>query len=445
MEDRILIAEISESQQNVVLAGRVVAVRRMKSYSFIDVADASGKIQGIIPAGDDITVPVVGDVILVKGSSTLTKSGQLSVECHLIETLAPGNSDVANAYKNKAINSAKETHSERSLRLMVDEDLKKMVKARSLFHALIREHFIVNGFMEVDTPTLSYSHFAGTANIFETKSRTLERNLYLRGTLEDYLKQLVVAGFEKVFEIGDCFRNESPALIEFTMLEATWAYARSEQMLALIQSLITILCERLPDELVDRDMKQAFSQKIEVKSFWGVLEEYFGSDIRQFDMEKLSVLTKKEGYSFGHSDNHEYELAKFGYDIIKRKLSKEFVAPTFVGRFPDVISPLAKGFHDGTGEADRGYGFFKGQRLFEVVEESSDYQEQLIKFQSQEDRAVGNGRTFKHDDLLVSLGYGCPPMAGLGFNINRVLAVLLGVTRTSDIMAFPLTSSALPL
>jgi len=99
---------------------------------------------------------------------------------------------------------------------------------------------------------------------------------------------------------------------------------------------------------------------------------------------------------------------------------------------------------DGSGEADRGYGFFKGQRLFEVVEEASDHQEQLNKFQAQDDRS-NRDHSFKHDDILTSLNYGCPLMAGLGFNINRVLAVLLDVTRTSDVVAFPLTSAALPL
>ncbi|MDO8482735.1 MAG: amino acid--tRNA ligase-related protein, partial [bacterium] len=258
-------------------------------------------------------------------------------------------------------------------------------------------------------------------------------------------KQLVVAGFEKVFQIGDCFRNESPALIEFTMLEATWAYAKSEQMLQFIQELITNICEQLPEELVDPVAKKELAKKIEVVTFWGILEEYFGIDIRTLKTNQVVELAKKEGYAFHVSYKPEYELAKFGYDVIKRTLAGKFDAPTFVGRFPVSISPLAKKIQDGSDEADRGYGFFRGQRLFEVVEEASSYQEQLSKFQVQDDRGHRKVQTFKHDDLLTSLSYGCPPMAGLGFNVNRVLAVLLNVTRTSDVVPFPLTSAALPL
>jgi len=320
-----------------------------------------------------------------------------------------------------------------------------MVIARSLYIGIIRDHFRAHEFLEVDTPVVSTSRFAGTADVFETKSRTLDKSLYLRGTLEDYLKQLVVSGFEKVFQIGDCFRNESPALIEFSMLEATWAYATSEQMLELIQELIIELCDKLPGELIDKNAKDELSKKIEVVTFWGVLEEYFKVDIRTLDVGRLRGFAEKENYVYPVQGNNEYELAKFGYDVIKRSLANNFIVPTFVGRFPAVISPLAKAIPDGSGEADRGYGFFRGQRLFEVVEEANSYEEQLSKFQSQDERSHDAQRSFKHDDLLSALSYGCPPMAGLGFNINRVLAVLLNVNRTSDVVAFPLTSAALPL
>lgn len=444
MDKRVLIADISPESTEIVVAGRIMSARKMKNYCFYDISDMSGKIQLIIATADSVRQPDVGDIVLASGQMTTTKAGQPSIYCLEVQVLSKGSIDVVSAIKSAATPGV-EIRGQRSLNLMLNNNLKNMVTARSVFISIIRDHFRESNFLEIDTPVMSYSRFAGTADVFETKSRTLDRNLYLRGTLEDYLKQLVVAGFEKVFQIGDCFRNESPALITFTMLEATWAYAKSEQMLELIQTLITKLCVQLPDELVDPVARNELSKKIEVVTFWGVLEQYFGTDIRTLSSDEVRELAHIEGYVLPETEQYHYELAKFGYDVIKRTLANKFKSPTFVGRFPAVISPLAKEIQDGSGEADRGYGFFRGQRLFEVVEEASDYQEQLNKFQAQDDRSYRKTHSFKHDDLLTSLSYGCPPMAGLGFNINRVLAVLLNVNRTSDIVAFPLTSATLPL
>lgn len=444
MDKRLHVSAIKEELRDVVVAGRIMSIRKMKNYCFCDIKDATGVVQLIISTSGGVIQPGVGDIVLVNGSTTRTRAGQLSIECTGIEVLSNSNSDVLNAIKS-ANSPGLAVREQRSLNLMVNSDLQKMVKARSILISTIRDHFRDNEFLDIDTPVMSYSRFAGTADVFETKSRTLDRNLYLRGTLEDYLKQLVVAGFEKVFQVGDCFRNESPALIEFTMLEATWAYAKSEQMLSLIQALIVRICESLPDELVDISARDELRKKIDIVTFWGVLEEYFGDDIRTLEYEKVNELAKKEGYEYPKTGKPEYELAKFGYDVIKRNLAHAFKVPTFVGRFPACISPLAREMKDGSGEADRGYSFFRGQRLFEVVEEASNYEEQLSKFEAQDSRGKDREYSFKHDDLLKSLSYGCPPMAGLGFNINRVLAVLLNVNRTSDVVAFPLTSAALPL
>lgn len=443
LDQRTYISRITLDSKDVSVAGRILAVRSMKNYCFCDIADMTGKIQVIISAERNLDTPSVGDIVLFSGDAVSAKSGQLSIDCKQVVSLSKGNVDVSNALKARAAGTG--DLSRRSLNLMVDDKLKNMVKARSLLIGIIRDHFRSEDFLEVDTPVMSFSRFAGTADVFETRSRTLEKNLYLRGTLEDYLKQLVVAGFEKVFQVGDCFRNESPALIQFTMLEATWAYAKSEQMLGLIQELITAICTQLPEELVDPVAKSELSQNIEVVTFWGVLEDYFKVDIRTLDSEEVEKLARKEGYEHHLSGQLEFELAKFGYDVIKRTLARKFTVPTFVGRFPVSISPLAKEIQDGSGEADRGYGFFRGQRLFEVVEEASSHEEQLRKFQMQDDRGHHRVQTFKHDDLLTSLSYGCPPMAGLGFNINRVLAVLLSTDKTSDVVPFPLTSAALPL
>lgn len=444
LSKRILISDVKLTLEDASIFGRIMAIRKMKNYIFADIMDVSGKMQVIIPVATSTIALKISDIVSFRGNPVISKAGQLSLEVSEVTILSRGSESAASIIGSNASN-ALDIRGQRPLALMIDESLRNSVTARSILLGSIREHFRSAQFLEVDTPVMSYARFAGTADVFETKSRTLDKNLYLRGTLEDYLKQLVVSGFEKVFQIGDCFRNESPALIQFTMLEATWAYARSEDMLEFIQRLISKICVELPDGLVDNEAKAQLAQPIEVVSFWGVLETEFGRDIRKLGREEVVELAKDVGFEFHTPADYEFELAKFGYEVIKRKLAHEFLVPTFVGRFPSIISPLAKAFEDGSGEADRGYGFFRGQRLFEVVEEASSYAEQLQKFQAQDDRSKRSSRSFKHDDLLTALSYGCPPMAGLGFNVNRVLAVLLNVTSSADVVPFPLTKSDLPL
>ncbi len=443
---RTYIKDVTINLSEATVAGRIMSVRTMKNFSFFDVTDQSGKMQIMVTAKSQIAVPAVGTIVMAIGKPWLTKAGQISIECHDLSILSKSTDDISNAIIKGLSLSERSVREKRSLEIIVSEDLKNMVRARSIFISIVRDQMQNSGFMEIDTPILSPLRFAGTADVFETTSKSLARQLYLRGTLEDYLKQLVVSGFEKVYQIGDCFRNESQALIEFTMLEAMWAYATSAEMLQLVQDIIQRLCNEIPEPLIDSDAKKDLSKQFRMVSFWGLLNDYFKQDLRKLSIEEVKKLSDAYGYVMSDSiQDFEYKVANFGYDVIKRVLSKNFESPTFVNRFPACISPLAKAYNDGSGEADRGYGFFRGQRLFEVVTEASDYDEQLQKFQDQDDRNPMPTQSFKHDELLNALRYGCPPLAGLGFNVNRILAVILDKSRTSEVVPFPITSAPLPL
>lgn len=445
MSKRTYVKDVTLDLAEVTIAGRIMSVRTMKNFSFFDVTDQSGKMQIMVTTESHIAVPAVGVIITAVGTPWLTKTGQISVKCHSLSVLSKSTDDISNAINKGLSLGERSVREKRSLEMIVSDDLRNMVRARSIFMTIVRDQMQNSGFMEVDTPVLSPLRFAGTADVFETTSKSLARQLYLRGTLEDYLKQLVVAGFERVFQIGDCFRNESQALIEFTMLEAMWAYGTSTEMLQLVQDIIQRLCNEIPETLVDSDAKNDLSKKFQTVAFWDLLNDHFKQDLRALSSEEIKKLTKAHGYVISDiGKDFEYKVANFGYDVIKRVLSKDFKSPTFVNRFPACISPLAKAYDD-SGEADRGYGFFRGQRLFEVVTEASDYKEQLQKFKDQDERNPLPAQSFKHDELLNALSYGCPPLAGLGFNVNRILAVLLDKTRTSDVVPFPITSAPLPL
>ena len=433
------------------VAGRVVAVRRMSKATFFDLRDGSSKIQVAILADEltgklPFTPPALGDIVAVEGRFAPTRSGHPSIEPSAISVLSVRTTPLADRMRTTPRSSSRSVVEKRTLDFLTDDALREALVARSQTLTTLRNRLGIHDFLEVDTPVLALDRFVGSATPFSVASKTLKRDLYLRGTLENDLKQLVVGGFEKVYEIGDCFRNESPSLIEFTMLEATWAYGTSSGMLTLAQDLVGAVCDALAVGPVDESVRIALRSPWRMITFWSAVEGQLGFDARTAPWEQLIETARSRAYKLpADPPSRELEAAKFGQFVIKQLVSSSLESPTFVGRFPSIISPLAKDFGDGSGEADRGYMFFRGYRVCEVVTEINDPEEQRRKFELQDSLGVGDEKSNVNGRLIEALGYGCPPMAGLGFNINRFLAVLLNRPRTSDVLYFPLTSEPHPL
>lgn len=426
------------------LLGRVTAIRRMGKAAFFDVRDESGDAQ-VADFGRQTRFSV-GDIVRVTGTGFRTRSGHPSLHAQEIEVLARRTASLASWKAPTDRSTTRPVTRGRTLDLLADADLRSALRARSLMIGAIRRTMVSAGFSEADTPTLTPDRFVGSATPFTVTSRSSGRDLHLRGTLEAQLKKLVVAGFERVFEIGACFRNESLALAEFTMLEAMWAFATSGEMLQLARELFTAIAADVSAENVDDAATSALAGAWDVVDFWDVVEGHVGRPLREIDEVSLRKLAEQQRYGLAAEITHlPFETAKFAQLLLKRDISRVFPRPTFVGRFPAVISPLARDNRDDSGTADRGYAFFNGQRLCEVVAENHDPHEQMAKFRFQESLGVAVASTSVNEALLDALALGCPPAAGLGFNINRVLATMLGRYRTSDVLAFPLTSEPLPL
>lgn len=131
MKNRKPISNINLRLKSATVAGRIVSIRKMKNYCFCDIADMTGKIQLVISSASGTPVPAIGDIVMCSGKPFKTKAGQLSIECSELEILSQGSEDVSNALNNPVIGSG--IRRQRSLDLMANNDLKKMVMARSLF------------------------------------------------------------------------------------------------------------------------------------------------------------------------------------------------------------------------------------------------------------------------------------------------------------------------
>src|SRR5215813_11522043 len=235
------------------VAGRITAHRDMGKSHFLDLRDATGRIQIYLHAKeigpelfDLFGLLDIGDFIGVQGICFVTKSREPTVKVQtfrlLAKTLRPlpekwhGLPDIEARYR------------QRYLDLLTNEHSRAVFEKRIAIVRETRRFFEERGFVEVETPILQTIAGGAAAQPFKTRHNALGIDLYLRIALELYLKRLLVAGFNKVFEINRNFRNEGISRKhnpEFTMLEAYWAYADFEKVANLVEELICCLAQKV--------------------------------------------------------------------------------------------------------------------------------------------------------------------------------------------------------
>src|SRR5881275_3434910 len=275
-------------------AGRITAHRDMGKSHFLDLRDATGRIQIYIHAkevGPELIelfrLLDIGDFIGVEGTCFLTKSGEPTIKVNrfrlLAKTLRPlpekwhGLQDIEARYR------------QRYLDLLTNERSRAVFEKRIAIVRETRRFFEERGFVEVETPILQTTAGGAAAEPFKTHHNALGIDLYLRIALELYLKRLLVAGFNKVFEINRNFRNEGISRKhnpEFTMLEAYWAYANFEKVANLVEELICYLGEKIygSQTIEHRDTDGKIVRTINLKRPWrraryrDLLREVAGKD-----------------------------------------------------------------------------------------------------------------------------------------------------------------------
>src|SRR5881392_629937 len=270
-------AQFKEGETRHV-AGRITAHRDMGKSHFLDLRDATGRIQIYIhtkEVGPELIelfrLLDIGDFIGVEGTCFLTRSGEPTIKVHrfrlLAKTLRPlpekwhGLQDIEARYR------------QRYLDLLTNERSRAVFEKRIAIVRETRRFFEERGFVEVETPILQTMAGGAAAEPFKTRHNALGIDLYLRIALELYLKRLLVGGFNKVFEINRNFRNEGISRKhnpEFTMLEAYWAYADFEKMANLVEELICHLAEKICGSLTieHRDAEGKIMRTINLQRPW---------------------------------------------------------------------------------------------------------------------------------------------------------------------------------
>ena len=436
----------ASTEDEVDVAGRIMAKRVQGKIAFFELRDATGDIQlfcRINALGEEVFAAMkdldVGDWIGVHGTMMRTKRGQLSVAVTGYELLSKSLRPLPEKFHGLA---DKETrYRQRYVDLVMNPEVKSTFEKRFKIVAAIRRYMEQQGFYEVETPFLHPILGGANAKPFVTHFNALDRDYFLRIATELPLKRLLVGGFEKVFEIGRQFRNEGMDPYhnpEFTTMEAYQAFSDLDGMMDLTQGFIQAAAMEACGTL--RVTYQG--TEIDLSGEWRratmmeLASEHSGEEV-SFDRtrEELVAILEKNG---GHAED-AWGKGKLISEIFEAVAEEKLVQPTFVCDHPLEISPLAKKKADNPELTERFELFICGHEYANAFNELNDPVDQAERFRAQvEAKDMGDDEAMGYDaDYIRALEYGMPPAGGVGVGIDRLTMLLTDSATIRDVLLFP--------
>ena len=431
--------------ERVAVAGRVRANRN--SGMFIDLHDMSGKIQIFshkdFLAADQLSIVKLldlGDLIGVEGIVRRTPRGELTINAERITVLAKALLPLPEKFHGLA--DLETRYRQRYLDLIVNPESRETLRRRSLIIGAMRRLLLDRDYLEVETPMLHTIAGGATAKPFITHHNALDIDLYLRIAPELHLKRLVVGGFDKVFEINRCFRNEglSPRHNpEFTSLELYEAYADYTDMMTITEELVAAAATASggSTQIIYGDKAIDLTPPWPRRSMADLVTEKTGVDFLAIDTAKAAVdAARGAGAEIGGNASWGHALeAAFAH-----RVEATLMQPTHVTDFPRDISPLAKAHRGGDKRlVERFETYVNGWEIANAFSELTDPRDQLARFAAQmEAREGGDEEAQMLDaDYVTALEYGLPPTGGLGIGIDRLVMLLTDSPSIRDVIAFP--------
>jgi len=438
--------KFSKTKKKIVLAGRIKSIRKHGALTFIHFWDGSGQMQAFLRK-DELGVKKykffsdnfdLGDFIEVKGILFKTKKGERTIEVNDFKILSK--SLLPLPEKWHGLKDVEERYRKRYLDLIFNPEVREKFKIRSEIINKIRHFLNEEGFLEVETPIFQLIYGGAKAKPFKTHLNSLDINLYLRIATELYLKRLLVGGFEKVYEIGKCFRNEGIDKFhnpEYTHFEFYWAYADYNDLMKLIEEMFKYILKsifgkyKIDYEGKDIDFKIPW-KKIE---FSDIFKKYTKINLDKVTQKELSAKAKNLGFSF-KKDTPKAEIAD---EIYKKFCRPKILNPTFIIHHPVGFQPLAKSLEKNPKKLANFQLVAGGLELANAFSELNDPLEQRKRFQEQEKlHKEGFEEAQRMDeDFLEALEYGMPPAAGFGMGIDRLTLLLTNSHNLREVILFP--------
>ncbi len=435
----------SETEDNVAIAGRVMAMRN--NGMFIDLMDTSGRIQVFChkdSMNEDELAKLkffdIGDVINAFGTIRRTPRGELSVRCTSVSMLSK--STLPLPEKHHGLSDIEQRYRQRYVDLIMNEESKDTLLARSKIIKFIRDYLNADGALEVENPMLQPIMGGASAKPFITHHNTLGSDFYLKVAAELYLKRLLVGGLaEHVYEIGRYFRNEgiSPKHNpEFTMGEGNKLYATYEDMMNLIEDLVSKTVEFLhgKHEIVYGDHVINFARPWKRISMVDSVKEATKIDFLAIGSAEDAQKAAKE---YGLAVDPKWNWGQVVEEMFAEYVEPKLIQPTHITDFPFEISPLAKPHQTNPRLVERFETFVNGWEIANAFTELNDPDVQYERFMDQvAQREAGDDEAQMLDeDYITALRYGLPPNAGWGLGIDRLVMILTNSANIRDVICFP--------
>jgi lysyl-tRNA synthetase, class II len=441
----------TETGVTVRVAGRLLLIRRQGKLIFATLRDGTATIQLFVSqseVGEEGLATFarldLGDWVGVEGEVMTTRRGELSVKARsfrlLAKSLRPlpdkwhGLSDVDTRFRRRYVD------------LIVSEEARRVFQIRFAAISAIRRYLDAQGFIEVETPVLQPVPGGAAAKPFVTHHNALDMDLFLRIAPELYLKRLIVAGFERVYEIGRVFRNEGLSTRhnpEFTMLEAYQAFADYTDMMTLTEELMAHAArEATGSTTVPSPNDAGDGQPLDLAPPWPrrtlreLVAEHAGVDVHPaMPPAELQKLCDTLGVTY----DPKWGPGKLVLEIYEKTTEHAIVGPTFVLDYPREVSPLARPHRDDPALVERFEVIVAGRELANAFSELNDPVDQRRRFEDQAALAAGGDEEAQpvDEDYLLALEYGLPPCGGLGIGIDRLAMLLAGVPSIREVILFP--------
>jgi len=440
----------SEEKRVCTIAGRILSVRIHGGMMFADVMDGTGKFQiafkedkiGEEAFGQFRDLVDPGDIVEIRGTLFTTKRGEKSLQTSawtmLTKALLPlpekwhGLQDVEKRYRH------------RELDLIANQEVKERFVVRSKLVASLRRFLADKDFLEVETPILQPIPGGANARPFVTQHNALDIDLYLRIAPELYLKRLLVGGFEKVFEIARCFRNEGIDYAhnpEFTQIELYWAYADKEAFFGLMEDMIMSMCiDALgTTKIVGEESELAFVAPFKRMTFREAVLGASGIDINQCEsVDDLKAAVKKAKVKVDFAN--AVGLGEHLDELYKKTARAKLKGPVWILDYPIEMKPLAgRSPKDPTKSATAQLVVEGAEIVNAYYHELHDPIDQRKRFEEQQKlEEEGSEEAQRMDEeFLEAIEHGMPPACGLGMGIDRLTAVLTAAHSLKEVILFP--------
>ena len=402
--------KLVKDEKSLHMVGRTIGIRAQGKIIFLDFNDGTSCFQALLKKGEPLSEESfelfekafdVGDFIEVKGTFFLTKKEEKTVLVEEIKMLSKSLRPLPEKWHG--LSDIEERFRKRYLDLLSNPEVKERFVTRAKIVRLIRQFYIDADYIEVDLPNLQPLAGGATALPFRTHHNALDMDFYLPIAQELYLKELLVGGMNKVFEMGKRFRNEGIDAMhnpEFTMLESNESYADATSQRQFVEKLF----------------------KFVVKGVFGKLQfEYQGHTI---DLEP---------------DFKVMPYPEITDEVYKKEILPTLIQPTFLIDYPVSFNPFAKRKEDDQTLIDRFQLVMGGVELVNAFAELNNPVDQRDRYLEEDAKGKKGEKEISPSDMeyLEAMEYGMPPNGGIGIGIDRLVMLLTDVKNIKEVILFP--------